>query len=196
VHTLDLAIVAAVFPAIFIGELPDKSMFASLVMASRGHPFSVWLGTALAFLVHVVIAVSIGVSLFRILPQEVVDVVVAVLFGVSAVVAFIAAFDAEERQQEIITEQRAHRVFVTAFLVIFLAEWGDLTQVLTANFAVRYGSGLSVAVGATLALWTVSALAVVGGHGVLARLPARGLRLATGSVLAVLSVLALVAAFR
>ena len=87
-------------------------------------------------------------------------------------------------------------MFATAFLVIFLAEWGDLTQVLTANFAVRYGSGLSVAVGATLALWTVSGLAVLGGYVVLARLPARGLRLATGSVLAVLAVLALVAAFR
>lgn len=193
---MDLAIIAAVFPVIFIGELPDKSMFASLVMASRGHPFYVWLGTALAFLVHVVIAVSIGVSLFRILPQEAVDVVVAILFGVSAVVAFIAAFDAEEHQEKIITEQRTHRVFATAFLVIFVAEWGDLTQVLTANFAVRYGSGLSVAVGATLALWTVSGLAVLGGYGALARLPARGLRLATGSVLAVLAVLALVAAFR
>ena len=193
---MDLAIIAAVFPVIFIGELPDKSMFASLVMASRGHPFYVWLGSALAFLVHVVIAVSIGVSLFKILPQEVVDVVVAILFGVGAVVAFIAAFDAEEHQEEIITEYGTHRVFATAFLVIFVAEWGDLTQVLTANFAVRYGSGLSVAVGATLALWTVSGLAVLGGHGLLARLPARGLRLATGSVLAVLSVLALVAAFR
>jgi Ca2+/H+ antiporter, TMEM165/GDT1 family len=195
-QSVDLAIVAAVFPAIFIAELPDKSMFASLVMASRGRPFMVWLGTALAFAVHVVIAVSIGVSLFRILPQAVVDVVVAILFGVGAVVAFIAAFDAEERQQEIVTEYRAHRVFVTAFLVIFVAEWGDLTQVLTANFAVRYGSGVSVAVGATLALWAVSGLAVLGGYGVLARLPARGLRLATGSVLAVLSVVALVAAFR
>jgi putative Ca2+/H+ antiporter (TMEM165/GDT1 family) len=194
--SLDLAVVAAVFPAIFIGELPDKSMFASLVMASRGRHFSVWLGCALAFLVHVVIAVSIGVSLFKILPQEVVDVLVAILFGVSAVVAFIAAFEAEEHQQEIIAEHRAHRVFATAFVVIFVAEWGDLTQVLTANFAVRYGSGISVAVGATLALWTVSGLAVLGGHGLLARLPAGGLRLATGSVLAVLSVVSLVAAFR
>jgi putative Ca2+/H+ antiporter (TMEM165/GDT1 family) len=171
-------------------------MFASLVMASRGHPVYVWLGTALAFLVHVVIAVSIGVSLFRILPQEAVDVVVAILFGVGAVVAFIAAFDAEEHQEKIITEQRTHRVFATAFLVVFVAEWGDLTQVLTANFAVRYGSGISVAVGSTLALWTVSGLAVLGGYGLFARLPARGLRLATGSVLAVLSVVALVAAFR
>lgn len=193
---MELAIVAAVFPVIFIGELPDKSMFGSLVMASRGHPVVVWLGTALAFLFHVVIAVSVGVSLFKILPEEVVDVVVAILFGVSAVAAFVAAFEAEAHQAEIIAEHRAHRVFATAFIVIFLAEWGDLTQVLTANFAVRYGSGLSVAVGATLALWTVSGLAVVGGHGLLARLPARGLRLVTGSVLAVLSVVSLVAAFR
>jgi putative Ca2+/H+ antiporter (TMEM165/GDT1 family) len=193
---VDLAIVAAVYPVIFIAELPDKSMFASLVMASRGRPFMVWLGTAVAFTVHVVIAVSVGVGLFRVLPEEAIDIVVAILFGVSAVTAFIAAFEADERQQEIIAEHRAHRVFGTAFVVIFLAEWGDLTQVLTANLAVRYGSGLSVAVGAMLALWSVSALAVLGGHGLLARLPARGLRLATGSVLAVLSVVSLVAAFR
>ena len=193
---MDLAIVAAVFPAIFIAELPDKSMFASLVMASRGRPFMVWLGTALAFAVHVVIAVSIGVAVFRVLPQEAIDIVVAILFGVSAVTAFIAAFEAEGHQEEIIAEHRAHKVFGTAFVVIFLAEWGDLTQVLTANLAVRYGSGLSVAIGATLALWSVSALAVLGGHGLLARLPARGLRLATGSVLAVLAIVSLVAAFR
>ncbi len=193
---LDLAIVAAVFPVIFIAELPDKSMFASLVMASRGRPFMVWLGTAVAFAVHVAIATSIGVGLFRVLPQEAIDIVVAILFAVSAVTAFIAAVEAEQHQQQIISEHRAHRVFATAFVVIFLAEWGDLTQVLTANLAVRYGSGLSVAVGATLALWSVSVLAVLGGHGLLARLPARALRLATGSVLAVLSVVSLVAAFR
>jgi len=194
--SLDFAIVAAVFPAIFIAELPDKSMFASLVMASRGRPFMVWLGTAAAFAVHVVIAVSIGVGLFRVLPQEAIDIVVAILFGISSVTAFVAAFEAEQHQEAIIAEHRAHRVFGTAFVVIFLAEWGDLTQVLTANLAVRYGSGLSVAVGAALALWSVSALAVLGGHGLLARLPARGLRLATGSVLAVLSIVSLVAAFR
>jgi putative Ca2+/H+ antiporter (TMEM165/GDT1 family) len=195
-NSLDLAIVAAVFPAIFIAELPDKSMFASLVMGSRGRPFMVWLGTAVAFVVHVVIAVSIGVSLFKILPQEVVDVVVAILFGVSAVAAFVAAFEADERQREIIIEHGAHRVFATAFVVIFVAEWGDLTQVLTANLAARYGSALSVGVGATLALWSVSGLAVLGGHGLLARLPARGLRLATGGVLSVLAVVSLVAAVR
>ena len=65
---MDIAIAAAVFPVIFIGELPDKTMFASLVMATRGRPFSVWLGAAAAFVVHVAIAVTIGVALFHLLP--------------------------------------------------------------------------------------------------------------------------------
>jgi Ca2+/H+ antiporter, TMEM165/GDT1 family len=87
-------------------------------------------------------------------------------------------------------------VFGTAFVVIFLAEWGDLTQVLTANLAVRYHSALSVGIGAVLALWTVSALAVIGGHGMLSRLPARSLRLATGIALSALAVGEVVTALR
>ena len=74
---VNLAIALAVFPVIFVGELPDKTMFASLVLASRGHPRSVWLGAAGAFLVHVVIATTIGVGLFALLPHRVVEAVVA-----------------------------------------------------------------------------------------------------------------------
>ena len=191
-----LAIIATVFPAIFIGELPDKSMFVSLVMATRGKPFSVWLGAAAAFFVHVVIAVSIGVGLFQVLPSRVKDLVVGLLFAVSAAAAFIAARAAEPHQEELIVEHRSGRVFGTAFVVIFLAEWGDLTQVLTANLAVRYHDPLSVGIGAVLALWAVSALAVIGGHGALSRLPARSLRLATGFALSALAVGEVVTAFR
>jgi Ca2+/H+ antiporter, TMEM165/GDT1 family len=191
-----LAIIAAVFPAIFIGELPDKTMFASLVMSSRGKPLSVWLGAASAFVVHVVIAVSIGVGLFEILPERAVHLVVATLFAVSAAAAFIASRSADEHEEELIVEHAASRVFVTAFVVIFLAEWGDLTQILTANLAVRYHSALSVGIGAVLGLWAVSALAVIGGSGLLGRLPARQLRLATGVVLSALAVWELVLGLR
>jgi Ca2+/H+ antiporter, TMEM165/GDT1 family len=189
-----LAIVAAVFPVIFIGELPDKSMFASLVMAARGRPFAVWLGAASAFFIHVAIAVTIGVAVFNLLPRRLLDLLVAVMFGVSALLAFAAARPTPHVAPVEIPD--TGRVVATAFGVIFLAEWGDLTQVLTANLAARYHAPLSVAVGATLALWTVAALAVVGGHGLLSRLPTRPLRLVTGSVLALLSLLEFVAVFR
>ena len=58
----NLAIIATVFPIVFVGELPDKTMFASLVMSTRGNPAAVWLGAAGAFVVHVVIATTIGVA--------------------------------------------------------------------------------------------------------------------------------------
>lgn len=186
---MSFAIAAAVFPVIFIGELPDKSMFASLVMSSRGRPWAVWVGAAGAFLVHAVIATTIGVGLFVLLPQRVVDALVAVLFAGGALYAFLAAGD--DRSALIAHEaQTRRRVATMAFAVIFVAEWGDLTQILIANLAAHYRTGLSVAVGAVLALWTVAALAVIAGQGLLRYVPTRFVRMVTGAVLLVLAAVA------
>ena len=183
---MNLAIVAAVFPVIFIGELPDKTMFASLVMASRGRPRAVWLGAAGAFLVHAVIATTIGAGLFAVLPREVVDVVVALMFFAGAVYAYVEGQRDESRLIE--KEVGSHRRVVTsAFIVIFIAEWGDLTQILTANLAAHYHSPLSVAVGAVLALWTVAALAVLSGSAVLRRLDVAVVRKITAVALLALA---------
>jgi len=184
-----LTIIAAVFPLIFLGELPDKTMFASLVMASRGRPLSVWIGAAAAFTLHVIIAVSIGVALFNLLPHRVVDGVVAVLFAAGAVYAFMIRNQVEEEHGEVEAGSPL-RTTVTAGAVIFIAEWGDLTQVLTANLAARYHSPLSVGVGALLALWAVAGLAVVGGQGLLRLVPIKKARIATAVILLALAGLA------
>jgi putative Ca2+/H+ antiporter (TMEM165/GDT1 family) len=84
---MNLVIVVTVFPIIFLGELPDKTMFASLVMSTRGKPFYVWLGAAGAFVVHATIAVTIGVALFHLLPHRVLDGVVCLMFLVGALLA-------------------------------------------------------------------------------------------------------------
>jgi putative Ca2+/H+ antiporter (TMEM165/GDT1 family) len=191
-----LAIVLAVFPVIFVGELPDKTMFASLVLASRGRPASVWVGAACAFVVHVAIATTIGVGVFAVLPRRAVDIFVTVLFAAGAVFAFI---ESGKEDEAALAEREAttHRqVAVAAFLVIFIAEWGDLTQILTANLAAHYHSALSVGTGATLALWTVAAIAVVSGQGVLRYIPVRRVRQLTGIVLLLLAAFSAVAALR
>ena len=165
---MHIGIVAAVFPIIFIAELPDKTMFASLVLSTRGKPFSVWLGAAAAFLLHVAIATTIGVALFHLLPHRVLEGIVALMFLVGAVLALREA--RKERREEVLVEKEVasgRRVVATAFIVIFLAEWGDLTQVLTANLAAHYHSPASVALGALLALWAVAGLAVTGGQSLL-----------------------------
>jgi Ca2+/H+ antiporter, TMEM165/GDT1 family len=194
-----LGIIVAVFPLIFFGELPDKTMFASLLLASRGRPFAVWVGAALAFVVHVVIAVSVGVGLFHVLPHRAVDGLVAALFAVGAALALLESAEAEERVAEEVVEGtvlRVHRVVATAFVVIFVAEWGDLTQVLTANLAARYHSPLSVGFGAGLALLAVSAIAAFSGRQLVRVLPGLLLRRITGVVCSVLAVVALVATIR
>ena len=183
------AVVLAVFPIIFLGELPDKTMFASLVLSTRGRPLTVWFGAAAAFAIHVVIAVTIGVALFHLLPHRVLAAVVAAMFLVGAALALREATKEEEEEEALVEKEMAshRRVVVTAFVVIFLAEWGDLTQILTANLAAHYHAPLSVAVGSVLALWAVAGIAVVGGQGLLRFIEVRTLRIVTAVVLVALS---------
>ena len=185
---MNLAVVVAVFPIIFLGEVPDKTMFASLVLSTKGRPLAVWAGAAAAFCVHVLIAVTIGVALFRVLSHRAVDLVVSGLFLLGAALAIREArHESALAEAEIALVDREllshRRTAVTAFVVIFLAEWGDLTQILTANLAARYHQPLSVAVGAVLALWAVAGLAVLGGQSLLRFLDVATLRIITAVIL-------------
>jgi Ca2+/H+ antiporter, TMEM165/GDT1 family len=185
---LHVAIILAVFPVVFLGELPDKTMFASLVLATRGKPVAVWIGAASAFCVHVVIAVTVGVVLFRIVPHRALEGVVAGIFSTGGVLAIREARKEQQREarnEQLVTrEVGSHRqIAVTAFAVIFVAEWGDLTQILTANLAARYHSPFSVGTAALAALWTVAAIAVIGGKGMPRFLKVVTIRKATAVVL-------------
>ncbi len=59
------------------------------------------------------------------------------------------------------------RAVLASFLVLFAAEWGDLSQLLTLSLVARYEAPFCVFVGALAALLTVSALAVVVGRSLL-----------------------------
>ena len=184
---MNLAVIGAVFAVIFIGELPDKTMFASIVMSTRGHPFAVWLGSAGAFLVHVVIATTLGTVVFHLLAPRIVDAVVAVIFLVGAGIVTAEAIREYKRKDDPEPPPpppRPGRTAVTAFAVIFAAEWGDLSQLLTANLAAPYHDPLSVATGATLALWAVSAIAVTSGRWLSSVIDAFAIRIGTAVLLA------------
>jgi putative Ca2+/H+ antiporter (TMEM165/GDT1 family) len=193
---MDWAVFAAVFPLIFLGELPDKTMFATLVLASRGRPLAVWAGAAAAFTVHVVIAVAVGSALFAVIPKEALDAVVAAMFLAGAVYSFLIRNQEEDTTRTLRPAGSAWRVTAGAAAVIFIAEWGDLTQILTANLAARYHNPLSVGVASLLALWAVAAIAVVSGANLLRFVSVRTLRLVTAAVLLALAVYSAVQAAR
>ncbi len=183
---MNLAIVAAVFPVIFLGELPDKTMFASLVLASKGKPAAVWAGASAGFAVHVAIAVAIGGAI-SLVPHRLVDLLAGLLFLVGAAISLRESGTEEEEEGERAAAGAGHgRTMATAFGVIFIAEWGDLTQVLTATMAARYRDPLSVGVGALAALVLVAALAATAGSR-LAKVPVRVVRVVTAVVLVILA---------
>jgi Ca2+/H+ antiporter, TMEM165/GDT1 family len=191
---VDFRVALICFPVIFVGELPDKTMFASLLMATRGRPWQVWLGAAAAFVVHVVIAVTVGAAVFALLPHRVVEAVVAVVFALSAVYAWRAGV--RHAGGATVRETRPHGTVATALLVIFLAEWGDITQILTANLAARYHSPLSVAVGSVLGLWAVAALAVLSGNALLRHVDLSVVRKVTAVALLALAAFSAYSAIR
>ncbi len=127
-----LAVIAVAFTLTFLAELPDKSMFASLVLGTRYRPSWVWAGVATAFTVHMGIAVTAG-QLLALLPDRVVEAVVAGLFVAGSVYLWVTSLRPEHRDEVDAARQGARaapfwRVAGTSFTVVFLAEWGDITQ--------------------------------------------------------------------
>ena len=160
---MDLRILASVFAVIFVAELPDKTALASLVLATRHRPLPVFLGAALALTVQSVVAVAAG-SLLSLLPARAVHVGAGVLFLGSAVYMWIRKSDDDEGGADERGREGFWRAFATVFGVVFIAEWGDLTQIGTAALAARYHAPVTVFAGATAALWCVVAIAVFVGN--------------------------------
>ena len=194
----DLLLLVTVFAVTFIAELPDKSLFASLVLGARYRPAHVWLGVAAAFAVHVVLAVVAG-GLLTLAPKSVIDFVTGGLFLGGAIWMLRSAKADENEPGPDAARLGAPapsflRVFATSFAVVFIGEWGDVTQITTANFVARYNNPLIVGVAAMAALWTVSALAVFGGAKLLERVPVRWVRLVGAAALTSLGIYSLVRA--
>ena len=198
----DLATIAIVFGAIFLVELPDKTFIATLVLSTRFRPLFVWLGVCLAFLVQTLVAVTVG-GLLAQLPKRPVEVFAAVMFLVGGIILIRGAGKADEEEAET-EEEFSHKGAATAvglkavgvsFGVLFLAEWGDLSQLLTASMVLQFKEPVSVFLGAFLALATVSALAAVLGRALLARVKLATIRRTGGVVCLVLAALTVLQLF-
>ncbi|MDQ1045136.1 TMEM165/GDT1 family protein [Streptomyces sp. V4I2] len=170
---ISFTVTALVFGVVFLAELPDKTALAGLVLGTRYRASYVFAGAAAAFALHVALAVAAG-SVLTLLPQQLVHALTGVLFLGGAAVLLMtrdgADGGAEVRKPE---NQSFWKVSGAGFMLILVAEFGDLTQIMTANLAARYDDPLSVGLGAVLALWAVAGLGIVGGKALMKRVPLR-----------------------
>lgn len=201
---MHVATLLTAFATIFIAELPDKTMLATIVLSTRfRRPFSVWTGAALALTTQMVIATSAG-RLLSLLPERPVRFGVASLFAIGAFVLWRSrdpdssepddhegiAADLPERDNPTarrVERMPTSRVVATVFGIVFLAEWGDLTQITTASLAAK-GHAVSVFIGAAAAMVSVAAIGVVAGRSLLRVVPARVLHRIAAAVFAALAV--------
>lgn len=169
---MDPVVIALTFGAIFVVELPDKTFIATLVLSTKFRPLLVWIGVGLAFAVQTVVAVVLGKAA-SLLPDTVVHAATALMFLAGAVILFRTAASADEDEAESESEYAAKvstnatgalKAIATSFLVLFAAEWGDLSQLLTLSLVAKYDDPVSVFIGAWGALLAVSGLAVIVGR--------------------------------
>jgi putative Ca2+/H+ antiporter (TMEM165/GDT1 family) len=184
-------------------ELPDKTFVATLVLSTRYRPLPVWLGVIAAFAVQCLVAVAAGHLLSR-LPQRPVALVAAALFAIGAGVLLLGArrADAAEVEQEreyatkITDGRRGRRAAATSFAVLFTAEWGDLSQLLTAGLVASGQPAVPVFIGAWLALVAVSGAAVLLGRWLLGHVRLSVVRYVAAAVCASLALITLIDVIR
>ncbi len=173
---MSLTVAVTSFLAVLPAELPDKTVLACLILSSRYRPGFVFAGAAAAFTAQVALAVAAGGAI-SLLPHRVVESLAAAAFLAGAVLLW--RHNGEKEDEEDTGRDGVRNGFwpvaATSFAVVFLAEFGDLTQFMTVSLAARYHDPLAVGIGALLALWVAAGAAIVVGWRLLHLIPVRWL---------------------
>ena len=160
---MNWSLFTTVYGLVFIAELPDKTSFASLLLSSRLGPRPVFVGACAAFAVQSAVAVAAG-SLVGFLPERIVHLSAGILFLAMAALLWLKEPEEDESSETRREGGDFWKAAGSAFAVVFVAEWGDLTQIATAALAAKYRAPWTIFSSATLALWTAAGLAVAAGR--------------------------------
>jgi putative Ca2+/H+ antiporter (TMEM165/GDT1 family) len=184
-----------VFALMFVLELPDKTFLATVIMSTRARPLMVALGASFALTVQMALAVGAG-SLLTLFPVHWKDLIVGVLFlGGAAYLLFVPESEEEKkgrREGELEKFGSRWKEITTAFVVIFIGEFGDLTQIQGANFEAKLHQPLEVFLASSLAMICVSFIGAYSGRALQRVVPLQRIRLGGGLIFAGLGVWTLV----
>ena len=180
------------FFLIFAAEIGDKSQLVCMVLAARHRAVPVLIGSTMAFAVLNALAVLFGAAIASWIPETVVYAAVAVLFLLFGIQAMRVE---EERESECAAPPNDRNVFLATFMLIFIAEFGDKTQLAVVGLS-STSIPLAVWVGATLALIATSGLGVWAGCTLLQRIPITLLHRVSGAFFILLALFAAVQTWR
>ena len=141
---------------VFLAEIGDKSQLVCMTLAARYRHWPVFLGASAAFVVLNTLAVVFGASVAHWIPENIVAGVVAVMFLIFGIKSLNTK---DEEDYEEVAAKLAHSIFISTFMMLFIAEMGDKTQIAVAGLSSTLDP-IAVLIGANLALLTTSAIGV------------------------------------
>jgi putative Ca2+/H+ antiporter (TMEM165/GDT1 family) len=190
---MSLTVFAVTFGIIFLAELPDKTALAALMLGTKYRAAYVFAGVAAAMAVQVALALVAG-SLLALLPHRWVELVTGLLFLAGAVMLLLHKHEEEPHEARKPASNSFWKVAGASFLVVAVAEFGDLTQIMTANLAAKYADPPAVGLGAWLALCAVGGLAILGGQKLLKHVPMKVIIRVAAAAMLVLAAVSIVGA--
>jgi putative Ca2+/H+ antiporter (TMEM165/GDT1 family) len=161
-----LVTVSTTFGLIALAEMGDKSQLVCMSLAARHRALPVLAGTIIAFALLNLLAVVFGATVGGWLPERITAGLVAILFAVFGARALL---DGGEKTTDC-QIARGRWILLSTLVLIFMAEFGDKTQLAVAGLA-GHTAAVPVWLGATLALTLTSCLGVLAGRTVLQRIP-------------------------
>lgn len=186
-------------------ELGDKSFLITMLLAMRHPRRWVFIGTTLALAVMTVLSVLVGRLLTVVSPDYLryAESILFLFFGVKLLYqgwkmppqnqgGEIAEAEAEveKADRQLGGRPTPTKMVVEAFVLIFIAEWGDRTQFATIALAAA-NDPVGVTIGAILGHTICAAIAVVAGKSIARRISERLITLIGGGLFAIFGVFAL-----
>ncbi len=149
-----------VFFLILLAELADKTQIVTFALvAETGKPAQVYLGVLGGLFTVTVIGVLVGSLIAFFIPLSLIQIIAGIVFIILGLYTIYRARRAQE--DEASTTTQGKRVWVRAFILLFLAELGDKTQLVVILIAAATGQLLLVFIAAFLALAFVNGLGVI-----------------------------------
>lgn len=174
------------FATIALAELGDKTQISVVLLSSQtSKHYHVLLGVMLAFLAVDGIAIAAGSWITTIISTEILTIISAAVFILFGLLLLFRTATEEQ------TRKFDKTPLIASFLLIFLTEWGDKTQIAAALFATQFNAIL-VLIGTIAALGLLSIAAVYFGSFLAARINKQLLNNAAGILFIIIGIIILI----
>lgn len=153
-----------------LAEMGDKTQLLALLLAARFRkPVPILIAILLATIINHGVSAALGQWITAVVPEIVLLWVLAL--GFIAMAAWMLVPDELGDETDSINKWQKYGVFGATFVLFFLAEIGDKTQIATVALAARFDSLFWVMAGTTLGMMIANAPVVFAGNKLADKLP-------------------------